>query len=66
MKKFVFPTMVAVKISKRQFFSHHSNVSYKEKELHQRIGSYTFKVPLKKLGRLDQCKVRKYITTLKM
>ena len=51
---------------KKQFFTYHSNRCYEQRMLHQKLESYRFTLPLKKLGWLDQCKVKQNTTTSKM
>ena len=35
---------------RKQFFTYHSNVCYEEKMFHQKLESYRFRLPLKKLA----------------
>ena len=49
MKELISLTMVAKEIGKRQFLSYHSNVSYEEEKLYQKLESYRFKLLLQKL-----------------
>ena len=58
MKEFLFLTMVAMEIGKGLFFSCHSKGCYEEKKLNQKLDSYKFKLSLKKMSWLDQCKLR--------
>ena len=49
MKEFLSLTMVAMKKGKRQFLNYHSNGSYEEVKLYQKLESYRLKLPLQKL-----------------
>ena len=65
-KGFIFLTMVAMEIGKRQFLSYHNNGCYEEKKLHQKLEIYRFKLSMQKLGWLDQCGVRSDIAASKL
>ena len=58
MKEFISLTMVAIEIGKRQFLNYYSKGCNEEKKFHQKFEPSRFKLPLKELDLLDQCRVR--------
>ena len=48
-KELVFLSMVTMEIGKIQFFTYHGNGCYEQKKLHQKLESYRYKLPLKKV-----------------